>query len=151
MPIGTITVFRRAKTKLGAGVINLATHAFKAVLLGTAQAITDDFAGASTDCRYADLTAEMTTGGNYTLGGLALAAITWARQGATVVFDASDSLWADLNKAGIKYLALYDDTAANKDLLLFFDFDTTSGATTFTSPGTDLRIVWPPVGIVDLT
>ena len=59
MAVGKVTVFDRALTKIGAGVIDLDTNAFKVALLGDGQAMSAAFAGTSTDARFSDLTDEV--------------------------------------------------------------------------------------------
>lgn len=149
MAVSPFVVLEKAQQKIGAGVIDLDTHDFKAVLLDDSQALTPDFAGASTDGRYADLTGELANGDGYTTGGEDLANPTWGTVGSAAVFDADDTVWANLTKAGIKYIAIYDDTNANKDLLGYMDLDDTGDGVD--SAGLDFTIIWAATGIFDLS
>lgn len=131
MPVGNFTLFNIAKKKLTDGTFDLDTHTFKAILCNASQSLDATFAGTSTDCRYSDLTGELTTANGYTALGATLASVTLNRSAGTVTFDSADPAWT-LTGAGItyKYLVLYDSTDANKGLLGFVDADTTSGAST---------------------
>jgi hypothetical protein len=128
MAAGAFTVFRRAKTKLANGLFDLDTNTFKMVLTTDAQALTDDFAGTSTDCRYADLTDEVANGNGYTTGGKTLTA-TWTRSGATVTFDCDDQAWTSSSFTA-KYAVIYEDNGGNDDLLCFCELDTGGSLTT---------------------
>ena len=128
MAAGAWQVFRRAKTKLANGLFDLDTNTFKMALCTDAQALTDDFAGSSTDCRYADLTAEVAAGGGYTKGGKTLTP-TWTRSGATVTFDVADEAWTS-STITAKYAVIYADNAGNDDLLCFCELDTVTSVST---------------------
>lgn len=120
MAVGTITVFDRALTKIGGGVIDLDTNAFKVALLGDGQAMSAAFSGASADARFADLTDEV-AGAGYTAGGVALANVTWARASSIVTFGADPAVWTGLD-ATVKWAVIYKN-GGNNDLLAFFDID----------------------------
>jgi hypothetical protein len=113
------TVFNIAKEKLADGVFDLDTQTFKMALLTDAQAIAATFAGASTDCRFADLTDEV-VGTGYTAGGKTLTA-TWNRSGGTVTFDCDDQAWTSAT-FDAQYAVIYADNA-NDDLLCFSDLN----------------------------
>jgi hypothetical protein len=125
MAAGPWQVFRRAKPKEGNGTTDYDTHTFKMALTTDAQALTDDFAGASTDCRYADLTAEVPNGGGYTTGGKTLA-VTYTRAGDTVTYDCDDQAWGPGAMIEAKYAVVYNDSSPNKDLVCFCELDTVS-------------------------
>jgi hypothetical protein len=133
---GPWTLFDRVLKKLGDGTIpDLDGATVKAVLLGSAQALTRSFLGSSGDCRYADLTAEFSTANGYTAGGVTLAGITLTRVTVTVTDDAvrftgNPISWTitGAGLTGVKYLALYVDNT-NDDLLAFSDMDTDSPGT----------------------
>lgn len=127
MAAGPWQVFRRAKTKLANGAFDLDSGAFLMALTTDAQALTDDFAGSSTDCRYADLTAEVANGNGYTTGGKSLTA-TWTRSGATVTFDCDDQAWA-ASTITAKYAVIYSNNT-NDDLLCFCELDTGGSVST---------------------
>lgn len=149
MAIGSVTVLNIAKKKLADGTIDLDTHAFKLVLTGSAQAITAAFSGGSGDARYADLTDEVANGAGYTTGGATLDSVTWTRSGGTVTFDAADETFTALTKT-FKYGVIVDDSATNKDILAFFDFDDSSGSATVTVSGTNYQITWNASGLFTL-
>ena len=127
MAAGAWQVFRRAKTKLSNGLFDLDTNTFKMMLCTDAQSLTDDFAGTSTDCRYADLTAEVASGGGYTTAGKTLSP-TWTRSGATVTFDVDDQAWTSSTLTA-KYAVIYADNT-NDDLLCFCELDTVTSVST---------------------
>lgn len=148
MPAGTFTIFRRAKPKLITGVIDLDTQTLKLALTTNVQSITDDFAGSSTDCRYADLTAEVASGSGYTTGGATLTSVTVTRSGATVTLDAADVSWPSSTFTA-KYGILYADNT-NDDLIGFVDLET--GSSTGVSPSAaTLSVNWNASGIFTLT
>lgn len=131
MAAGPWQVFRRAKTKIANGTFDLDTQTFKMALTQVAQALTDDFAGTSTDCRYADLTNEVPNGSGYTTGGKTLTQ-TWTRSGDTVTFDCDDQAWTS-STITAKYAVIYADNT-NDDLLAFMELDT--GGSVSTTNGT---------------
>lgn len=146
MAVGPVTIFDRALPKLTNGVMDLNSDTFRAILLNNTQALTSAFAGASTDCRKADLTGEFSTGGGYTAGGIALSSVTLTRVGQLVTLDANDLLWSALTVANAQYLAVYDDTAANEDLLFFVELNVGG---TISPAGVDVAMVWNAAGILE--
>ncbi len=146
MAIGNYTVFNLALPKLS-GTINLGSDGFKLALTTASQAITHAFAGSSGAARYADLTAELTTANGYTVGGLALTSVTWTQTGGIGTFTSANAAWS-ITGLGItfRYGIIYDTTAANKDLLCFFD-----GGASLTAPAGPLTIAQSPSGIFTLT
>ncbi len=123
MAAGDFIVFNIAKLKLANGAFDLDTQTFRMALTTDAQSLTAAFAGASTDCRYSDLTAEV-VGTGYTLGGKTLLA-TWTRLGGTVTFDCNDQEWP-ASTFDAKYAVIYADNA-NEDLLCFCDLNSGGG------------------------
>lgn len=138
MAVGKVTVLDIALRKIGAGIIDLDSDSFKVALLGDAQAIAADFAGASTDARFADLTAEI-VGAGYTAGGAALSNVTWTRAGAVVTMAADPTTWNGLD-ATVKYAVIYK-IGGNADLLAFFDIDNALPAGRVIA-GSDFTINW---------
>jgi hypothetical protein len=124
MPAGNWTVFNIAKEKLADGVFDLDTQTFKMALLTDAQAIGATFGGTSTDCRFADLTAQV-VGTGYTAGGKTLTC-TWVRSTGTVTFDCDDQAWT-ASTITAKYAVIYADNT-NDDLLCFCDLETGGGS-----------------------
>jgi hypothetical protein len=127
MAAGAWTVFNIAKEKLADGVFDLDTQTFKMMLCTDAQALAATFAGTSTDCRYADLTAEVANGGGYTTGGKTLSC-TWVRSTGTVTFDCDDQAWTS-SFITAKYAVIYADNT-NDDLLCFCELDTVTSVST---------------------
>lgn len=138
MAVGKVTVLNLALRKIGAGIIDLDSNAFKVALLGPAQPIDAAFAGASTDARFADLTDEV-TGAGYAAGGDALSNVTWSQVDAVVTFGADPTIWTGLD-ATVKYAAIYK-VGGNADLLAFFDIDDSLPAGRVIS-GSDFTINW---------
>lgn len=130
MAAGPFIEFDYALLKTRDGTILTHSHTFHMVLLGSAQALSRSFVGGSGDCRYADLTAELTTANGYTTGGVALTTIAWSRVGTPKVKWTSDPATWTLTGAGItyKYAAVVDWTDANKSLWGFMDLDTGGGS-----------------------
>ena len=139
MAVGPFTIFDRAVPKIGNGIFDFDSHSFRAILCSSAQALAATFAGTSTDCRKADLTAEFTTAGGYTANGIALSSVVFTRTLGTVKFDADDLLWSALTLANVAYLVIFDDTAANDDLVGFVELNVGG---TISPAGVDLGINW---------
>jgi len=92
MAAGNFTMFYAAKRKLLVGKkIDMSADALKLALCTNVQTINAGFLGASGDCRYADLTAEVANGNGYTTGGAALSTLTdnWYVASATVAAGGS--------------------------------------------------------------
>ena len=130
MAAGSWIVFNIAKKKLADGTFDLNSQTFKMALTTSAQALDATFAGGSTDCRYADLTAEVASGGGYTTGGKTLTA-TWTRATGTITFDVDDQAWTS-STITAKYAVIYL-TTGNADLLCVVDLDTGGGSVSTTA------------------
>ena len=130
MAAGSWIPFNIAKLKLANGTFDLDTQTFKMALTTSAQALAATFAGTSTDCRYADLTAEVANGNGYTTAGKTLSC-TWTRATGTVTFDCDDQAWTS-STITCKYAVIYADNA-NDDLLCFCDLDTGGGSVSTTA------------------
>lgn len=138
MAVGKVTVLNAALKKIGGGVIDLDSNAFKVALLESGQSIDATFTGVSGDARFSDLTDEA-SGTGYTAGGEALANVTWNQIGAVVTFGADPSTWTALDVTA-KYGMIYKN-GGNNDLLAFFDVDDSLPAGRVIS-GTDFTINW---------
>lgn len=147
MAAGIVTVLDLALPKIS-GVIALGSDQLKVALCGDGQALTASFAGGSGDARYADLTDELPNGAGYTTGGFDLTGVTWDEAGGVATLDADDLTVADLT-ATVKYAVIYDDDAANKDILGFFDLDTGTPAGVPVAGG-DLVLGWNANGLFTL-
>lgn len=141
---GPFTWFNRGKLKYANGVINLESHTLKAALLSEVQAMSAGFVGASGDCRYSDLTNQIANGNGYTTGGVALTNVAISLSGSNAKFTADPIQWTFTVAKQTKWVAIYSDTAANKDLLCFADFDT-DGASNFIGPN-GIFIITPAAG-----
>jgi len=130
MAAGNWIVFNIAKKKLADGTFDLDSQTFKMALTTSVQALDATFAGTSTDCRYADLTAEVASGGGYTTGGKTLTA-TWTRATGTITFDVDDQAWTS-STITAKYAVIYL-TTGNADLLCVVDLDTGGGSVSTTA------------------
>lgn len=139
MAVGPFTTFDRAMPKFTNGTLDLNSDAFRAILCDNSQALTATFAGGSGNCQKSDITGEFTTGGGYTAGGVALANVTLTRTLDVVVFDADDLLWSALTKSNVTYVVVYDDTAANEDLIGFFEVNVGGS---ISPAGVDLSVTW---------
>ena len=98
-------------------------------LTTSSQALGATFAGTSTDCRYADLTAEVANGNGYTTGGKTLTC-TWVRSSGTITFDCDDQAWTS-STFTCKYAVIYADNT-NDDLLCVCDLETGGGSVSVT-------------------
>lgn len=124
MASGPWTWLNKALAKPFDGTIDFDSHAFKCVLLGSAQVLDATFVGASGNAQYSDLTAELATANGYTNGGLALAGISITSPAAnSKSWNATDLSWTLTGGITIKYAAIFDDTLVTKDILCFCDFN----------------------------
>ncbi|WP_312491332.1 hypothetical protein [Brevundimonas sp.] len=134
MAAGAFTVLNIAKLKMLDGTHDLDTHVFKMALTTSAQALDATFAGTSGNARYSDLTAQVANGNGYTTGGKTLV-MSVGRSGGTVTVDCDDQAWTSATFSA-KYAVIYNDTAANKDLLCVVDLETGVGTGLSPSNGT---------------
>lgn len=125
MSAGPFIWFDKVLLKLNQDVL-LGTDTLKAALCGDAQALTAAFAGGSGDCRYADLTDELPTANGYTNGGLTLVP-SLTQDGTRVTFTVDPMDWTITGTILIKYIVIYDNTTANKDLVMFCDVEEGGG------------------------
>lgn len=126
---GAMIWFDRTLKKIADGTLSLSSDTFHASLLTATQAMSATFVGASGDARYADLTAELATASGYTIGGLALSSVSLARAAVNqTVFTSAPLAWTLTGTITFKYMAIYDFTTTNKDLIGFCDMDTTGGS-----------------------
>lgn len=130
---GAFHFFNAAMLKInrGGGPVDLTNDAFKWVLCNSTQALGPTFVGASGDARYSDLTGELATAGGYTNGGLAMTGQSLIEDGSgNTVWDSDNILWVLTGSITFKYLACYDDTTPNKDLIVVTNMDTGGGSVT---------------------
>ena len=130
--VATFTFFDEFKNNLAKGAINLSSDSFKWALSNTAP-------DAANDATFSDIT-EISAGNGYTSGGHTLDNVTWTETSAgsgTWRFSADDEVFtASGGSIGpFRYVILYDDTAANDELVGYLDFGsalTLPDASTFT-------------------
>jgi hypothetical protein len=136
-----MTWMDRALKKIADGTINLTGDTFHMVLLSSTQAISATFTGASGDAQYADLTGELATANGYTSGGLALTGAALSRPAVNkTAWTTAAAQWTLTASITLKYAAIIDWTAANKDILAFCDMDSGGGSV---SPGAPLFALNP--------
>lgn len=140
MAAGAWTLFNKSELKLAQAAINLDGHAFKLALCGATQALDRAFVGSSTDCRYSDLTDELITAGGYTSGGLSLSSVSLSQLANVIGWLAADASWTLSGSLVFKYGVIYDNTNTNKDLLCFFDANTSGGSSVVTASASPLTI-----------
>jgi hypothetical protein len=139
------TFYNSFKEYMADGTIDLDSHTFKVML--TSSSYTPS---ASTHTVKADVTNELSTANGYTAGGAALTSVTWTSSGGTSTFDAANTSWtASGGSITARYAVIYDDTAANDELVAYILLDTTPADVTATS-GNNLTITWN-TGIFTLT
>ncbi len=121
MAAGRWKIYESAKEFMGDGTIDLDTHTFKcALFLSTSNCNTLSHDTLS------DLTNQHASTFGYTTGGVALTNVTWTRSGGTVTFDCDNPSWtASGGPITARYAVIYDDTAANDELLCVCVLDTT--------------------------
>lgn len=160
MAQGTFALFHEFSESIGDGRIDLDTDTFKAGLVtlqvgGTPTIAATDAvptwgAGGSTNLA----SSEVTPGGGYTAGGIALTGVTWGQTSGTATFDDTvNLLWTSSGSgdpATIKTLVLYSDTATNKDCVGFMDM-TTDGTTAISLLSGNISVTWNASGIFTLS
>lgn len=134
MAQGPFYLMDRAILKLNDGTIDPDTHTLKAILCGASQTLSRTFTGTSTDCRYADLTGQLSTANGYTAGGVTLT-VALTRSSVNVVKVGVSAFSWTLTSTGVvfKYCVIYDDSSTNKDIIAYCDMDDTSTSTTVTA------------------
>ncbi len=145
----SITFYESFREYLGDGTIDLDTDTFKVTLHTSTYT-----PNAGTHTVYADLTNELSTASGYTNGGAALGSVTWTRSGATVTFDAADTVWtASGGSIVARYAVIRKDGTANaivSPLIAYILLDTTPADVTATT-GNTLTLQWNASGIFTQT
>lgn len=143
----SITFYQSFREYLGDGTIDLDTHTFKVLL--TSSSYTPN---AGTHTQISDITNELSTANGYTAGGETLSA-TWVRSGATVTFDATDTVWtASGGSIVARYAVIYDDTTTSPaDALVAYILLDTTPADVTTTAGNTLTLQWNASGIFTLS
>src|ERR1035437_8701414 len=130
MAAGAWVVYNEAKLALGKKLMNLsATDSIKmALFLSTSNAGSAALATA----QYATLTNQVAGSYGYTAGGAACAQ-TFTNASGTETFDVADASWtASGGSITARFAVLYDDTAANKDLIAYCLLDSAPADVTVT-------------------
>lgn len=150
MAAGSFTIFNVAKTKLVDGTFDLDSHTWKAVLVTQSWSPAATYTGTSTQARYSDIGgAEVANGNGYTTGGVTLSGVSLTRATGTVTWTTNSAQWTNATITA-KYIAIYDDTAANKDLIGYMDLETTIGAGISSTNG-NFTVNWNASGIFTLS
>lgn len=134
------TKFQDFSEQLARGVHDWDAHTFKVMLTNTAPVATNTVK--------ADLT-EISAGNGYPAGGLATT-ITISETGGTTTVSGTEVVFTATGPVGpFRYAPLYNDTAASKNLVQFWDYGsevTLAAGETFavrfnnTTPGTILTL-----------
>jgi len=146
MAQGTLSVFNEAKQNIGNNLLDLSNATdFKCMLittLPTVAALTPDSADFI----------EVTAGGGYTAGGVALN-VTWVESAGTVTFDSSvNPSWTASAGSPTNIVAalIYSTTAVGEDALAFIDLTTDGGTTPISLVAGDITITFNASGLFDL-
>jgi hypothetical protein len=141
----TFTFYNSFSETVADGTIDLDTHTFKVMLVSSAYT----FSAAHTV--KTDITNELSTANGYTAGGATLGSVTWNRSSGVTTFDAADTTWnASGGSITARRAIIYDDTAANDDLVASILLDNTPADVTATA-GNPLTLQWNASGIFTST
>lgn len=145
----SITFYQSFRKYIGDGTFDMDTDSFKVSLHNSTYT-----PNSATHTVYADATNELATANGYTNGGAALASVTFTQSGATVTFDAADTVWnATPGSIVARYAVIRKDGTANarvSPLVAYILLDTTPADVTTTS-GNPLTLVWNASGIFTVT
>lgn len=117
--MATWQIFNSFKEEIGDETHDLAADTLRVALSNTAPALTNDV--------LADIT-EIAAAFGYSAGGSALTGVTWTESGgtATLAFGSNLAFTAAGGTMGTwRYMVLYNDTAANNELIAYLDYGTT--------------------------
>ena len=121
MAAGKFKLYESAKEYLGDNTIDLDSHTFKIALFSSSSN-----ANTLSNSTLASLTNQLSTANGYTSGGITLTNVAWSRVGGSTTFDADNVEWtASGGTITARYAVIYDDTAANDELLGVILLDTT--------------------------
>ena len=113
--MATFTLFNSFAGKVGDGTIDLDTHTFKCALTNVAPVATNTV--------LADIT-QIAAGNGYSTGGVTLTNVTYTEPSAGTWKWDSDNIVITASggtMATFRYMPIYDDTAASKDLVGYYD------------------------------
>ena len=142
----SITIYESFREYLGDGTFDLNTNTFVVTLHTSSYT-----PSASTHTVSADLTNELSTANGYTSGGATLGSVVWTRTGATVKFDAADTVWtASGGSIVARYAVIRASGTLNarvNPLVAYILMDTTPADVT-TTTGNTLTLAWNASGIL---
>ena len=142
----TVTFYESFSEYIADGTMDLDGDTFKVML--TSSSYTPS---ASTHTKKSDVTNELSTANGYTQGGATLSSVTWTRSGGTATFDAADTEWtASGGSITARYAVIYDDTAADDELIAYILLDNSPADVTATD-GNKLSLQWNASGIFTLS
>ncbi len=142
MAVGDVIIFDEAKLALLDGTHDLDTHAFNVGLVTNAVVP----AAGDTTPAFADYT-EVTAGGGYTAGGIALT-VSLTEVAGTVTYDFTNNpVWTQngASPTDARWGIIYNNTNAGKEAIGFVDL----GAVVDLTAG-DLTITWNASGFFTL-
>lgn len=146
MAQGTLTVFNEAKQNFGNGLIDLSSTTDFSVMLITTLPTAADVAPDSSNYT------EVTAGGGYSAGGIALTT-SWTESAGTVTFDSSvNPSWtaAPGSPTNIVAALIYSETAVGEDAVAFIDLTTDAGITPISLVAGDISITFDAAGLFDI-
>jgi hypothetical protein len=100
--------------ELGKETHNLTSDTLKWMLSNTAPVVTNTIKSNIT---------EISAGGGYTAGGATWGGVTWTQSSGVVRLMGNDVTWTFSGTPAVfRYAVLYNDTAANDELICFVDY-----------------------------
>lgn len=148
MAQGTLLTFEEFRKNIGDGSHDLDTNTFSVILITTLPVV-----GAATPDR-SDFT-EVSTGGGYSTGGIALTGVTWTEAAGVATFDSSLLVsWTASAGSPTNIVAalIVDDThAGTNDAIAFIDMTTDGGSTPISLVAGDISITFNASGLFTLS
>jgi hypothetical protein len=140
----SINFYNKFAEYFGDGTIDLDGDTFTIILMNSSHAFN------ATHTQLSQVSANQISSANgYVQDAKNLTSVTWTESGGTVTFDAADVVWtASGGSIGpAEHAVIYDNTAANNELVCSIDFD---GAET-AGDGTDFKITFHANGIFTIS
>lgn len=133
MAAGPWVIYNEFKATLGLKALNLNVDSMKVALFTSTSNAGN---AALTPAQYATLTNQVAAANGYATGGVACAP-TYSQAAGTATFDTADASWtASGGSIVARFAVVYDDTAANKDLIAYCLLDNTPADVTVTTGNT---------------
>lgn len=147
MAQGTLTLFEEFAKNIGDGSHDMDSDTFAVILITTLP-----LANVATPDR-ADFT-EVTNGGGYTTGGIALTSVTWLEAAGVATFDAADVAWTA--QAGsptniVAALIVNNTHAGTNDAIGFVDMTADGGSTPISLVAGNITLAWNVGGVFNLS